>query len=321
MSMTVEMRPVTSIKVTDRVRDSFGDLRELIDSMRDRGQINPITIQPDGTLIAGERRLRAARELGWDVIACHVWEEKSAEELIAVEIEENTARAQLTLVEAERAWQKYRELLRPAVKHGSDRVGQEANEPEIVLFPDDDKGGSQGASGPGSHLLPDDNQNGSGSRLNQMAAELTGYGRPTMERVEEIRKTAEDETEPESVRLAAKQEYAKLKTATRGATPALERIRLAKRQATREAMRPGQWLKSDEPRAPAKPVNWHTRLWDVVGTGKAIRKTAEELEAAPDTTALSVEDIDKMRKLLQEQAEDRRHLRSVLLNIKEGRKK
>ena len=86
-------------------------------------------------------------------------------------------------------------------------------------------------------------------------------------------------------------------------------------------MRPGQWLKSDEPRVPPKAVNWHTRLWEVVGTGKTIRKTAEELEASPDTTALSIEDIDKMRKLLQEQSEDRRYLRSVLLSIKEGRKK
>ena len=89
MPMTVEMRPIASIKVTDRVRDGFGDLRELIDSMRDRGQINPITIQPDGTLIAGERRYRAARELGWKTIACHIWEEKSAEELLAVEIGEH----------------------------------------------------------------------------------------------------------------------------------------------------------------------------------------------------------------------------------------
>jgi ParB family chromosome partitioning protein len=320
MPMKVEMRPVASIKLTDRIRDGFGDLRELIDSMRDRGQINPITIQPDGTLIAGERRWRAARELGWPMIACHIWEEKSAEELLAVEIEENTARAPLTLAEAERAWQKYRELLKPYVKHGGDRVSQRATEPENVLFPDSEDG-DEGPSGPESHLLPDGNEHGPGSRLNQMAAELTGYGRPTMERVEEIRETAEDETQPESVRLVAKQEYAKLKTTTRGATPALDRIRLAKRQATREAMRPGQWLKGDEPRVPPKEVNWHTRLWDVVGTGKAIRKTAEELEADANTSSLSIEDIDKMRKLLQEQTEDRRYLRSVLLNIKEGRKK
>lgn len=320
MSMTVEMRPVASITVTDRVRDSFGDLRELIDSLRDRGQINPITIQPDGTLIAGERRLRAARELGWETIACHIWEEKSAEELLAVEIEENTARQQLTLVEAERAWQKFKELLRPSVQPAGDRVSKGPGEPEIVLFSDDGEDGSQDASGPESRLLPDDT-NGPRSRLNQMAAELTGYGRPTMERIEEIRETAEDETQPDSVRLVAKQEYAKLRTATRGATPALDRIRLAKRQATREAMRPGQWLKSDEPRVPPKRGDWHTRLWDVVGTGKAIRRTADELEADPNTSVVSIEDIDKMRKLLQEQIEDRRYLRSVLLNIKEGRKK
>ncbi len=91
MTMTVEMRPVTSILVKDRVRDTVGDLTELKDSLRERGLINPVTIGDDGTLIAGERRLTAARELGWDEIACHVWQNDTATELLAIEIEENTA--------------------------------------------------------------------------------------------------------------------------------------------------------------------------------------------------------------------------------------
>jgi hypothetical protein len=42
--------------VTDRVGDLSGDLHELIDSLRGRGQINPVTIKDDRTLAAGEHR-------------------------------------------------------------------------------------------------------------------------------------------------------------------------------------------------------------------------------------------------------------------------
>ena len=69
-----------------------------------------------------------------------------------------------------------------------------------------------------------------------------------------------------------------------------------------------------------KAVTWHTRLWGVVGTGKEIRKTAEELELDPDTGSLSDDDIDRMMKLLREQIVEREDLRKVLRSIKEGRK-
>lgn len=293
MAMTVEMRPVASIRVVDRVRVTFGDMHELVDSLRERGLVNPITIQADGTLIAGERRLRAARELDWTEIACHVWQAESVDELLAIEIEENTCRADLTLGEAERAWQRYRELIKPLIPGGRG---------DAVKF------------GPESTIYP------KGSKVNEVAAQAVGYGRPTMERVQEVREAAEDETEDESVRQVAAEEYAKLQTATRGAVPALEKVRLARRQATRGAMSPGQWLKSDEPKAPPKAVNWHTRLWDVVATGQQVRKTAEELELDPDTSALATGDLTKMVELLQEQILDRQYLRKVLISIKKGRK-
>ena len=297
--MTVEMRPVASIQVTDRVRDTVGDLRELVDSMRERGLINPVTIQADGTLIAGERRLTAARELGWDEIACHVWQDETAGELLALEIEENTCRAELTPVEAEKAWQRYRELLGV----GNGPSGWAARNLDRPL---------------GSEDLPP-------SEAARQAAQAVGYGRPTMERVQEIRETSEDETQPESVREVAAREYENLATSTKyqhGNNPkaALDRVRLAKRQATRDAMVPGQWLKGDEPKAEPKAVSWSDRLWNVVGTGQRVRMTAEELELDPDTGSLSEGDITRMTKLLQEQITDRQYLRKVLLRIKEERK-
>lgn len=181
MTMKVEMRHITAIKVVDRVRETVGDLRELTDSMRGRGLINPITIKADGTLIAGERRLTAARELRWAEIPCHVWQDETADELIAIEIEENTCRADLTLAEAEKAWQRYRELLKPLMPDG--RGGDHRSE--------------EFQNGSANHfdLNP--------SRVSEKAAQAVGFGRPTMERVEKVRQAAEDEAEPESVREVA----------------------------------------------------------------------------------------------------------------------
>jgi ParB-like chromosome segregation protein Spo0J len=295
MTMTVEMRPIDSIKIEDRVRGSFGDLRELVDSMRQRGLINPITIKLDGTLVAGERRLRAARELGWTEVAAHVWKDEAVTELLAVEIEENTCRAQLTLTEAEHAWRRYRELLGVGEKQEREPTG------EFVAKP---KPSRQGQAGEDPY---------------ELAAKATGYGDNTLRRVKEIRETAEDVTEPEPVRQVAKQELAKLAKATGGAQPALERVRQEKKKATQAAMAPGQRLKSDEPKAAPKRTDWRARLWDVVGNGKTIRKTAEELEVEQDTSNVPTEDIDAMRESLQDQIRDREYLRKVLLNIKRGR--
>ena len=316
MVMTVEMRPVASIKVTDRVREIFGDLRELEDSLRDHGLINPVTIQADGTLVAGERRLRAARELDWAEIAVNVLgRDVTLSEALAIELEENTCRLELTLAEKERAYEKYTELRAAELRQQRSEDEDQDHPTDSIGVPSED----------GDVYGPTDSigvpwRGPRRTAQAEIAAKLeTSYG--TMQAVREVRETAEDETEPESVREVARQEYAKLaKETRRGATPALDRVRLAKRQATREAMSPGQWLKSDEPKAPPKAVNWQTRLWDVVASGQQVRKTAEELELDPDTGVLAAGDLTKMTELLQEQIRDRQYLRKVLLGIKKGRK-
>jgi ParB family transcriptional regulator, chromosome partitioning protein len=46
----------------------MGDLAGLAASLAELGLLHPVVIRPDGTLIAGERRLRAAKQLGWPTI-------------------------------------------------------------------------------------------------------------------------------------------------------------------------------------------------------------------------------------------------------------
>ena len=57
--------PIEQIITGARHRRDMGDIDGLAQSMSKDGLLHPIVIRPDGTLIAGERRLRAAQSLGW----------------------------------------------------------------------------------------------------------------------------------------------------------------------------------------------------------------------------------------------------------------
>ena len=65
------MTPIASIRVGHRHRKDPGDIAALAASIDDVGRMHPIVITLDGRLIAGERRLLAAR-LGLDRIATTV---------------------------------------------------------------------------------------------------------------------------------------------------------------------------------------------------------------------------------------------------------
>jgi ParB/RepB/Spo0J family partition protein len=56
---------IAAIRVGSRHRKDMGDLASLARGIADVGLLHAIVVTPDGRLIAGERRLRAARSLGW----------------------------------------------------------------------------------------------------------------------------------------------------------------------------------------------------------------------------------------------------------------
>jgi protein gp37 len=60
--------PLDSIRIGERHRRDMGDIDALAANMAEVGLLHPIVVRPDGTLIAGERRLRAAQQLGWTEI-------------------------------------------------------------------------------------------------------------------------------------------------------------------------------------------------------------------------------------------------------------
>jgi N6-adenosine-specific RNA methylase IME4 len=81
---------ISSIIVGDRHRRDMGDLQALANSIADVGLLQPIGLSPSNTLVFGERRLRACRDLlGWTEIPARVVDVRS---LVEGEAHENEIR-------------------------------------------------------------------------------------------------------------------------------------------------------------------------------------------------------------------------------------
>jgi ParB family transcriptional regulator, chromosome partitioning protein len=63
---------IADIKVGKRIRKDMGDLAGLAESIEDIGLLNPITVDENGRLLAGARRLAACKRLKWKTIPVNV---------------------------------------------------------------------------------------------------------------------------------------------------------------------------------------------------------------------------------------------------------
>ena len=87
---------IDEIKVKKRVRKDLGDLTTLKDSMKRYGLLNPITVNSKHELVAGQRRLESAKELGWTSIPVKVLDINDRISQLEIELEENTQRSDFT---------------------------------------------------------------------------------------------------------------------------------------------------------------------------------------------------------------------------------
>lgn len=84
---------IEDIKITDRIRKDFGNIQELADDIKQNGLINPPVVTPDNyELIAGERRVRAMKLLGYQQIEVRPMSIRDAEHTLNLEISENETR-------------------------------------------------------------------------------------------------------------------------------------------------------------------------------------------------------------------------------------
>lgn len=94
---------IKEIIVDDRIRKNPTHIKELIDDIKENGQIQPITVRIDDTgsyrLVAGFRRLTAMKALGEQMIEAYVISEADEEKLLKMEISENEVREGFTRTE------------------------------------------------------------------------------------------------------------------------------------------------------------------------------------------------------------------------------
>lgn len=104
---------INQIQVNKRVRKDLGDLTPLMDSLKRYGLLNPITITKDYKLIAGQRRLESARQLGWTTIDAVVVDIKDPVARLEIELEENTQRSNFTELELLEGYKQLEKLRNP----------------------------------------------------------------------------------------------------------------------------------------------------------------------------------------------------------------
>ena len=209
-------RALGSIRVGRRHRTELGDIDALAASIEENGVFQIITIDPDGTLVCGLRRLAAMRQLGWKT--ADVWVRPGISDQLGqllAEQDDNALHKPLTLTEQATL---YRELKTLMAEDAARR--QEASR-FVAGGPNPRSHGAATVAAPSTDPGPA----GSGDSRAQAALMVTGRASYTsMERIGELQRLAEDESQPAVVRERAAAELAGI-DAGASITAAHQRIR------------------------------------------------------------------------------------------------
>lgn len=107
---------IDDIKIKKRIRRDLGDLEALKESLRLYGLLNPITLNSKYELIAGERRLEAAKSLGWERINAIVLDNNVDKiRQLEIELEENNQRKEFTDEELLDGYKRLEKLKNPSI--------------------------------------------------------------------------------------------------------------------------------------------------------------------------------------------------------------
>ena len=107
--------PLESIVIRKRIRRELGDISGLVESLKNHGQLTPIIINRRHDLIAGFRRLQAAKRLGWRSIEAVMIDRPTERQKLEVEIEENIQRLDLSPEELAEGMARLHKLRHPAL--------------------------------------------------------------------------------------------------------------------------------------------------------------------------------------------------------------
>lgn len=167
--------PIESINIGERDREELGDIEALAASIDAVGLLHPVVVTADYTLVAGDRRLAAAQQLGWAEVPVTVVDLTTVADVLRAEADENTCRKGLTPYEASQARQRRAKVL----------AADAAERKSSAIKERDDKGR---AAPTGSKLDPVERE---ATKTRKAAAIGTGYSGSTLDKVDKIRDIAE----------------------------------------------------------------------------------------------------------------------------------
>ena len=198
---------VDAIRVGARARQDVGDITGLVDSIRQHGLLQPLTLSPDGILLCGARRLAALQHLG--IKQVQVWVRGGLStrlQRLFAEQDENTLHQPLRPTEAAALYREVKQLLTQdaARRQGATRYG--ANPTDTT-----DRGAASGgaklaspAHGPvsGDANLASPAKGATRAHAARLVTGSKSY--TTLERVDELRRLADDPHQSNAARQAAR---------------------------------------------------------------------------------------------------------------------
>ena len=283
---------IADIKVGERSRKDMGDIAQLAASIRENGLVQPVIVTSDMALIAGERRLTAARSLGWSEIEVHVSGGRDdTVSLLRAERAENTCRKEMTPEEMVRSARQIEAAERAAARERQ-REGQR-------------RGGGdhrESALGSADPKAPQDESR----RTNSQIAEAVGLGsRGTYDRINAVVNAADDDPDPE-VRQIARTNLDQLNAGQIGAETAARAVREARRKDTPTPEREDKPVPAPAPpkkKGPGGRLHQDKRtpavLTNTVGTLESIQIAIDPIAEHGDLSMLTDEEAARIMRGFQ----------------------
>jgi len=168
---------ISDIRVRGRFRKDMGDISELAKSISDVGLLHPVVVTPENELIAGARRLRAAKSLGWDSVPVTVVD---LDKIVKGEFAENAVRKDFVASE-----------IVAITKAVEAIVAKEAKERQQEAA----KHGKEGGRGKKKTLGAKNPKGKRAPKTKEKVAQFAGVSATTLRKIEAVTKAAKDNPE------------------------------------------------------------------------------------------------------------------------------
>jgi ParB-like chromosome segregation protein Spo0J len=200
--MTLQLEQIV---VGDRYRKDLGDVSSLAASIDELGLLQPLVVTPARVLVAGQRRLEAVKSLGWTEVDVRIVESASdAAVAIKAERDENVERKAMSAQEMVALGKALEKIERPKA---AARIA--ANLPN-----------GSGEPFEAAH----DGLAAETGRVRHEVGKALGISGPTYQRLKTVVDTAQDESQPDEVRLTAERVLAEIDAGKRGVRGGAEEV-------------------------------------------------------------------------------------------------